>query len=30
MHLPIQLIHGDVHNDNILVKDNKLSAILDF
>jgi homoserine kinase type II len=28
--LPTQLIHGDLHQDNILVKDNKVTGCLDF
>ena len=30
INLPTQLIHGDVHNDNILTVDDKVTAILDF
>jgi homoserine kinase type II len=28
--LPIQLIHGDLHYDNVLVQDGKVTALLDF
>jgi homoserine kinase type II len=28
--LPIQLIHGDLHYDNVLVQDDKVTALLDF
>jgi homoserine kinase type II len=28
--LPVQLIHGDLHYDNVLVKDAKVTALLDF
>jgi Ser/Thr protein kinase RdoA (MazF antagonist) len=28
--LPIQLIHGDLHYDNVLVLDGKVTALLDF
>jgi Ser/Thr protein kinase RdoA (MazF antagonist) len=28
--LPVQLIHGDLHYDNVLVEDDKVSALLDF
>lgn len=27
---PMQLIHGDIHTDNILMKDDKMMGILDF
>jgi homoserine kinase type II len=28
--LPVQLIHGDLHYDNVLVQDGKVTALLDF
>lgn len=28
--LPVQLIHGDLHYDNVLVKDGRVTALLDF
>ena len=28
--LPSQLIHGDLHYDNVLVNDGKVSGLLDF
>jgi len=28
--LPVQLIHGDLHYDNVLVQDDKVTALLDF
>lgn len=30
MKFPIQLIHGDVHTDNILMKGDQVMGILDF